>query len=179
MANDNPAIKHDRIGDLAWTRGLGMHVFYDNFGGEVNVSVVQGHGKPDSEVQAFLSEARAILDEPEPVKAPPVPTGGNIADKAAKLVLGDRNDSYGDPGDDYAGTARVWSGLLIHKLKPGVEIDTREAILMMAAMKLRREITKPKEDSRIDAIGYVLCADWVTTGNKPTPSSDNQPNNNP
>jgi hypothetical protein len=93
----------------------------------------------------------------------------NIADKAAKLVLGDRNDAYGNPGEDYAGTALVWSGLLHHKLKPGVLIDAREAILMMAAMKIRREITKPKEDSRIDAIGYILCEDWTVTGQKPIP----------
>lgn len=91
----------------------------------------------------------------------------NIAAEAIKLVLGDRNDSYGDPGDDYKGTAKVWSGLLIQKLKPGVEIDAREAILMMAALKIRREITKPKRDNRVDAIGYMLCDDWVTTGTKP------------
>jgi hypothetical protein len=93
----------------------------------------------------------------------------NIADKAAKLVLGDRNESYGNPADDYAGTALVWSGLLIQKLKPGALIDAREAILMMAAMKIRREITKPKEDSRVDAIGYILCEDWAVTGQKPIP----------
>lgn len=94
---------------------------------------------------------------------------GNIADEAARLVLGDRNDAYGHPGDDYAGTARVWSGLLIHKLAPGVEINAREAILMMAAMKIRREVTKPKRDNRVDSIGYMLCDDWVTTGKKPIP----------
>jgi hypothetical protein len=42
---------------------------------------------------------------------------------------------------------------------------------MMAAMKIRREITKPKEDSRVDAIGYILCEEWGVTGNKPTPAA--------
>lgn len=96
------------------------------------------------------------------------PDHTNIATEAAKLVCGDRNDSYGDPADDYAGTAKIWSGLLIQKLKPGLEITPREAILMMAALKLRREVTKPKRDNRVDAIGYVLCADWTTTGVKPS-----------
>lgn len=109
-------------------------------------------------------------------KSPLVPTDGkdkpcdckaepNIAEKAIGLVCGDRNASYGNPADDYAGTAKVWSGLLHRKLKE--DITAREAILMMAAMKINREIFKPKEDSRIDAIGYMLCADWATTGKQP------------
>lgn len=105
---------------------------------------------------------------PDAFKPSEPPDHTNIATEAAKLVCGDRNDSYGDPADDYAGTAKVWSGLLIQKLKPGVEITPREAILMMAALKIRREVTKPKRDNRVDAIGYMLCDDWVTTGKKPT-----------
>lgn len=96
----------------------------------------------------------------------------NIAEEACRLVLGDRNESYGDPKDDYDGTAKVWSGLLIGKLKPGVEITAREAIIMMAALKLRREVTRPKRDNRVDAIGYGLCLDWVETGIKPKPLSE-------
>jgi hypothetical protein len=91
----------------------------------------------------------------------------NIAEKATGLVCGDRNAQYGPPSEDYARTSKVWSGMLIHKLKPGVEIDAREAMLMMAALKLCREVTKPKEDNRIDAIGYVLCEDWHVTQEKP------------
>lgn len=94
-----------------------------------------------------------------------VPKSSNIAQQAIDLVCGDRNASYGNPADDYAGTAKVWSGLLHRKLKE--DITAREAILMMAAMKINREVFKPKEDSRVDAIGYMLCADWATTGMQP------------
>ena len=89
----------------------------------------------------------------------------NIASEAQSLVLGDRNASYGSPADDYARTAAVWSGMLTHKLK--VPITPKEAILMMAAMKLCREMHKPKRDNRVDGIGYLLCADWVETGEQP------------
>jgi len=89
----------------------------------------------------------------------------NIAEEAQSLVLGDRNASYGNPKDDYTGTAKMWSGLLHRKLKE--DITAEEAILMMAAMKLNREAFKPKRDNRVDAIGYMLCADWATTGTPP------------
>lgn len=83
------------------------------------------------------------------------------ADKAKKLVYGDRNLDYGSPLQDYQRTSAVWSGLLIHKLKPGEKIEPQEAVMMMAAMKLCREFTKHKEDNIVDAIGYNLCLEWI------------------
>lgn len=91
----------------------------------------------------------------------------NYGRQAEKLVLGDRNESYGNPADDYAKTAGAWSALLIHKLKPGCVITAKEAILMMAVLKISREFNKPKPDNLIDAHGYLDCAEWVETGNKP------------
>ncbi len=92
----------------------------------------------------------------------------NIADKAVDLVLGPRNSDYGNPSEDYGKTAKVWSGLLLHKLKEGVEITPKEAVLMMAALKLSREMHAHKQDNLVDAIGYVLLTEWIETGIKPT-----------
>jgi hypothetical protein len=94
----------------------------------------------------------------------------NIAEEAQSLVLGDRNASYGNPREDFERVAKVWSGLLAQKLK--ADITPEEAILMMAGLKLCREVHKPKRDNRTDLIGYALCLDWATTGDRPDESGD-------
>lgn len=91
----------------------------------------------------------------------------SYTEEARRLVLGDRNSTYGNPADDYAKTAKVWSGLLVHKLKPGQEITPKEAMLMMAALKLCREMHQHKADNLIDAVGYIICAEWAIKGEKP------------
>jgi hypothetical protein len=80
---------------------------------------------------------------------------------AKKLVYGDRNKDYGSPRKDYMRTSAVWSGLLIHKLRPGEVITTQDAIVMMVALKLSRQMTKHKPDNVIDAHGYLECLEWV------------------
>lgn len=89
----------------------------------------------------------------------------NIATQASTLVLGDRNDSYGGPAEDFKRVSETWSGLIRDKLK--APLTSQECIMMMIALKLCREIHKPKEDTRVDIIGYTLCLDWVETGKKP------------
>ena len=89
----------------------------------------------------------------------------NHADTAIRLVLGDRNESYGDPAEDYAKVAKMWSGLLHPILKR--DITPQEAILMMVLLKMSREVHAPKEDNIIDAHGYLLCYQWALSGRRP------------
>ena len=100
----------------------------------------------------------------------PMPTK-NVCQEAEELVLGDRNSSYGNPADDYAKTAKVWSGLLNPILKR--DITPQEAMLMMVGLKLSREVHKHKHDNIVDAIGYLLCVDWSLNG-KPELTPCNQ-----
>lgn len=85
--------------------------------------------------------------------------------EAMRIVLGERNAAYGDPAEDYAKTAKIWSGLLASKLK--ADITPTEAIAMMIGVKLSREMHGHKRDNLVDAHGYLLCMQWVQTGHKP------------
>lgn len=89
----------------------------------------------------------------------------NIAEEAQNLVLGDRNQSYGSPAEEFARVAKVWSGLLGPKLK--ADLDPADIPILMTALKLCRETHRPKRDNRVDIIGYALCLDWTATGVSP------------
>lgn len=86
-------------------------------------------------------------------------------DEARRIVLGERNTAYGNPKDDYVKTAKIWSGLLAHKLK--ADITPEEAILLMVGLKLSREMHGHKRDNIVDAHGYLICYDWARSGIKP------------
>ncbi|HEX2101957.1 MAG TPA: DUF6378 domain-containing protein [Candidatus Synoicihabitans sp.] len=89
----------------------------------------------------------------------------NHAVEAAKAVLGDRNDDYGDPRPDFEGLAKVWSGLLIEKLKR--DLTAEEVALMLVGLKIKRLAHKHKADSVTDAHGYLLTYAWVQSGKQP------------
>lgn len=83
----------------------------------------------------------------------------SILEEAQSLVFGDRNASYGHPFDDYTRTARMWEAIL--GMTP-YTITPRIACLMMAAVKISREVNKPKRDNLVDLAGYAACAHLCT-----------------
>jgi hypothetical protein len=79
-----------------------------------------------------------------------------ILEEAQRLVHGNRGADYGHPIDDYTRTGRMWGAIL------GIgDIDPRVCCLMMAAMKVSREVNKHKRDNLTDLAGYAECADMV------------------
>jgi hypothetical protein len=87
--------------------------------------------------------------------APDAPTESALQE-AQRLVHGDRGAAYGHPIDDYTRTGRMWGAIL------GLpDIDPRICCLMMAAVKVSREVNAPKRDNRVDLAGYAECAQMV------------------
>lgn len=79
-----------------------------------------------------------------------------ILQEAQRLVHGDRGASYGHPIDDYTRTGRMWGAIL------GIpDIDPRICCLMMAVMKVSREVNKHKRDNLVDLAGYAECGAMV------------------
>ena len=85
----------------------------------------------------------------------------NILQEADRLVNGDRQASYGRPLDDFKKTAKIWTGVLLEKLKDGVEISPRDVPLCMVGVKMSREVNRPKRDNRVDGCGYWQTLDMV------------------
>lgn len=90
-----------------------------------------------------------------PLTEPPKPTE-TILEEAQRLVHGNRGADYGHPIHDYARTGRIWGAIL------GIpDIDPRICCLMMAGVKVSREVNKHKRDNLTDLAGYAECASMV------------------
>lgn len=74
-----------------------------------------------------------------------------ILEEAQRLVYGERNADYGHPRDDFARSAAMWTALLGHAITP------HQVAMCMVAVKLSREVNRPKRDNRTDGAGYFAC----------------------
>lgn len=93
--------------------------------------------------------------------------------EADLLVNGSRQVDYGSPRANYAGIAKVWSGLLSSVLSR--DITPEEAALMMVGLKLQREAHKSKRDNLVDAHGYLLVYAHIKADEEPTTQGDPPP----
>lgn len=82
--------------------------------------------------------------------------------EARNLVNGDRQAAYGSPRPAYEAQAKVWSGLLHHKLKE--DLTPEDVVLLLAGMKMVREVRKHKRDNIVDLHGYGLVLSHVREG---------------
>jgi hypothetical protein len=71
----------------------------------------------------------------------------HITTQARRLLCRSRNADYGDPRNSWGAIGRVWGR------------QPKKCVLDMALMKIQRELTNPKSDNLIDAIGYLIIAD--------------------
>lgn len=84
------------------------------------------------------------------------PVRQGILVEAVRLTTGDRNKDYGDPSDDFARTAAMWSAY------KGVEFDIHDVPIMMVLLKVSRCAESPyKLDNFVDMAGYSALAGEV------------------
>lgn len=78
---------------------------------------------------------------------------------AQDLVHGDRADDYGHPSVNWQCTVDLWRSLILRRYGIDVPLTPDFGCLLMVAVKLSREAGKPKRDNRVDAAGYLECAE--------------------
>ena len=72
---------------------------------------------------------------------------------AEEIITGDRENTYGSPGDSFEMIARFWSDYL------ECHISARDVANMMILLKVARAATgKFKIDNYVDIAGYAACA---------------------
>ena len=72
-----------------------------------------------------------------------------ILDEAKRLVAGDRREAYGPIRKSFEGPATMWSVIL------GTEVKPQQVAQCMIALKMCRELNRPKRDNRVDICGYA------------------------
>lgn len=91
----------------------------------------------------------------------PISPRAEVLDTAKFLVLGDRNNTYGPPTQDFQRTTGVLNALGFRKTGPDgsiVELESHDVAAILAAVKLSRLQWSPeKKDHWIDLAGYAAC----------------------
>lgn len=87
-----------------------------------------------------------------------------ICQEADRLVSHDRGNDYGHPLEDFSRTGSLWAPILSEwaKMTDGEEPVSPELVgLCMIALKISREINRPKRDNRVDIAGYAKCLEMI------------------
>jgi len=110
------------------------------------------HSIYDTHPSLFTSNPFA--DNPEPVGLM-VEKPESILQEAERIVSGDRDKDYGSVQVNFDRIAKMWSALT------GIEISARMVGRMMIALKLSRDVHKPKRDNLTDTAGYAHSMDLL------------------
>lgn len=83
----------------------------------------------------------------------------NILSEADEITSGRSSDpslhNYGHPLEHFTRTALMWSAIL------GIEVTPQQVGLCMAALKISRQVHKPKRDNLVDAAGYIRTVEMI------------------
>ena len=86
-----------------------------------------------------------------------------VLEEAQRIIYGDRQEAYGHPFDDFGRTGRMWGAIL------GIpDIPPATVGLMLAAVKISREVNRPGRDNLTALAGYAGCVALVREREAPT-----------
>lgn len=114
---------------------------------------------PETATYSWAEMPEEIKDKPPAHFAytePSIPH--NILQEAQSVVYGEREQSYGKVGDNFARIAKIWSGIL------DKEITKEQVGLCMIGVKVARECNKNKRDNLIDIAGYAATLEKMQNG---------------
>lgn len=84
-------------------------------------------------------------------------------EEAKKCVCIDRNAQYGEPEDNFKIVSEYWNLYL----KGRNQLSAKDVAIMMTLLKVARLQTgNDKDDSYIDAIGYLACGCEIQSKSK-------------
>jgi len=82
---------------------------------------------------------------------------------AEQCVCGDREEDYGNPENNFARIAALWSAY------KGQAFTALDVAMMMALLKIARVASgRIKEDNFVDLAGYAACAGEIAGGEQRT-----------
>lgn len=82
-------------------------------------------------------------------------TPNDILEEAGSLVRGKRKEDYGDPRENFARIAAMWSAYI------GMDIQPRQVADMMALLKIARLASGYHRDSYVDQAGYAWLGEHL------------------
>lgn len=79
----------------------------------------------------------------------------NILEEAHKIVVGERDEDYGEPECNHKRIAKLWSDYL------DTEVTPRDVCAMMILLKVSRDRFRPKHDNAVDIAGYAYLMEMM------------------
>lgn len=122
-----------------------------------------------AQLEVYVARACGIpvLSYPDLDPLPELDEERSICAEADQLVSGDRRNAYGHPLDDFTKTAAMWSAIL------GAPVTAEHVPLCMIAVKISRELNRPKRDNLVDICGYAKTLDLVHDERRQRPPDKN------
>lgn len=92
----------------------------------------------------------------ESVKGKPVSDREKLLRKAAQIVEGNRDETYGSPEDSFAAIARHWNAYL-HGVNTTITAGDVAAMMILVKIARMESGSLRQTDSWLDIAGYAAC----------------------